>query len=123
MSITLTDSTGVSLKINAWNWGVFHAALERANVFEPEVLVPLRFGGGMTLEPTEIRRMSQFLEHDLLPSIPPEGRLLHDLSPSTTTDDGTFHREHLEQNYSLQRSVAERLLQFLASAVGTVRLG
>ncbi len=79
MSITLTDSTGVSLKINAWNWGVFHAALERANVFEPEVLVPLRFGGGMTLEPAE--------------------------------------------NYSLQRSVAERLLQFLTSAVGTVRLG
>jgi hypothetical protein len=50
----------------------------------------------------------------------PGQRLLHDLSVTDEPDDGAFHRDRLEKNYSLHHDVLVAVIQFLRETGGPI---
>jgi hypothetical protein len=126
MSIRLTDSKGQSLKVNAWNWGVLHYAVECAKLplFDDEgVLGPLLYGGtNLELDEGQVRKLHDFLSEVLLPKIPSGHRMTTDFSITSEPDDGTFNRDDLAKNYSLRHNVLVNIINFLATAHAPIRV-
>jgi hypothetical protein len=123
MSITLVDGPDRSLKVDAWNWGVLISTIEQARpaLFQDVELRRMR-SGGAELPAGAVELLRRHLEASVLPRIGPGERMLHDLSVTDEPDDGTFHRDQLERNYSLQREVLVTVIDFLSSARGPVTL-
>jgi hypothetical protein len=124
MSVRLTDSTGQSLKVNAWNWGALHYAMTCAKppLFEGEAVVEgLRYGG-IELDEGQVRKLHDFLSEVLRPMIAIGQRMLFDLSITSEPDDGTFYRDDLRKNYSLRHDVLVSVIDFLATAHAPIRV-
>jgi len=121
----LWDEAGHDIHVNAWNWGALHWAVGRAEppVFEAQVWEPLRYNLGASLSELQVAELRQYLEGALLPRISAGCRMKIDLSVTDQPDDGTFHREKLEENYSLHHQVLVNVIAFLKEAKGTVRVG
>jgi hypothetical protein len=117
MSVSLQDSQGKILEVNAWNWGMLHFVVTCSTIplFDNETLENLRYGGIELLD-REIRVLHDFLEAVVLPRIESGHRMLSDLSVTNEPDDGTFHRDDLSKNYSLHHDVLVQVIDFLANA-------
>jgi len=122
MSIRLRDTRGRSLAVNAWNWGVLHFAVEcsRPPLFPDEGFRELLRSGGTELSAEQADELRQYLEEVVLPLLAPGQRLLHDLSVTDEPDDGAFHRDRLEKNYSLHHDVLVAVIQFLRETGGPI---
>jgi hypothetical protein len=124
MSIVLEDGAGHSLKVNAWNWGVLHFAVEcaRPPLFHDEdFMVALRHGGA-ELDAAQVAALRDFLADVVLPRLAPGERLQHDLSTTSAPDDGTLHRDDLRKNYSLRHDVLVAIIDFLKQASAPVHV-
>jgi hypothetical protein len=119
MSIRIQDNSGISIKVNAWNWGVIWYTLDLGRMFDERMLANLRHGGA-SLSETEKNQLLDHLENFLLPMMSPGQRLLMDLSTTDKTDDGTFYRECLENNYSLQYDILVDIITFLKHATAPI---
>jgi hypothetical protein len=122
MSIVLSTGDGASMKINAWNWGVLHYRVARAALFDAAMWEPKRFNAGGDLELDDVRRLADWLEHDLVPMIGDGERMFFDGSVTDVPDDGTFYRDEAEmwKNYSLHHAVLVDVIAFLRAATGPV---
>jgi hypothetical protein len=119
MSITLTDSQGRSITVNAWNWGVLHYTVERSRpaLFPDEqFLEGLRYGW-VELSSVQADLLRRYVQDAVLPLLKPGQRMLFDLSITDEPDDGTFYRDHLEKNYSLQYETLVSVIEFLRDGV------
>ena len=122
MSITLERSDGTELRVNAWNWGVLHHLVAKADLFPAELWEPKRFNGGGTLEAPEAATLADFLAERVLPRLREGERMFYDGTITDVADDGTFYREpgELWRNYSLHRTVLVEVIEFLRKAAGPV---
>jgi hypothetical protein len=116
MSVTLQDRDGAIFKMSVWSWGLLHHTFVLADLFDDDTSARLR-AGQVVLSEQQVEALVAHLEEGLLPEIPPGQRLLHDFTLTRDPDDGTFHRDHLERNYSLDHSVLTDLIAFLKQAV------
>jgi hypothetical protein len=124
MSIRLTDGTGQSLKVNAWNWGMLHYAVTCAKppLFDNEdVVVGLRYGG-VELGESQTRKLHDFLNEVIRPMIPNGERMMFDFSITSEPDDGTLYQDDLRKNYSLRHDVLMSVINFLATAQAPVQV-
>jgi hypothetical protein len=117
LGITLEDSQGKSISVNAWNWGVLHFTVTcaRPKFLKDDFLGNLRFGG-VSLSEDQSATLLNFLEEVVLPRLKPGQRMFYDLSVTDEPDDGTLHRDNLEKNYSLHHSVLVSVIEFLRNA-------
>ena len=123
MSVSLRSSDERRLKVNAWNWGVLHELVSRAEVLPPEEWVPARYGGGCDFDATAVSLLAAFLEEQVLPHLRAGERMLLDGSTTDIPDDGTLHRgAELALNYSLDREVLVAVIRFLREAAGPVTI-
>jgi hypothetical protein len=124
MSIRLTDATGQSLKVNAWNWGMLHYAVTCAKppLFEDEAVVDGLRHGGAELDAGQARKLHDFLSSVIRPMIPIGQRMMFDFSTTTEPDDGTLFSDDLRKNYSLRYDVLVSVIDFLATAQAPVQV-
>jgi hypothetical protein len=115
MSITLEDSAGNLLKVNAWNWGMLHHTVVLAFLYDDDTSARLR-NGRAVLTGEKVVALLAHLEETLLPALQPGERLLYDLSVTGEPDDGTFYRDELEKNYSLHYEVLTAIIEYLRTA-------
>lgn len=122
MSIVLESADGRDLTVNAWNWGVLHHLVARADVLPEEVWEPKRYNGGGELDARQVAALADFLEQAVLPRLRDGERMFFDGSVTDAPDDGTFYRDEAElwKNYSLQRGVLVAIIGFLRQAVSPV---
>lgn len=124
MSITLEDAQGQRVDVNAWNWGVLHYAVACAKppVFEDEEFLEVLRFGGVTLAQEQADDFWEYLSEVVLPLLKPGQRMLLDFSVTDEPDDGTFHRDDLEKNYSLRYEVLLSVVQFLQDAEAPIKV-
>lgn len=122
MGLTLADSAGHTLELNAWSWGTLHQLVSREGVFAEEFWAPLRSGVGAALNPQGVQALVAFLETELLYKVRSGERIFINGTVSAEPDDGTFHRSESEQwrNYSLPHAVLVSVVDFLNSSRGAV---
>jgi hypothetical protein len=60
-----------------------------------------------------VAEIAGFLKEVVLPLLKPGERLLHDFTVTSEPDDGTFHRDQPERNYSLHHEVLLAVIAFL----------
>ncbi|MCP5425999.1 MAG: hypothetical protein H6970_13175 [Gammaproteobacteria bacterium] len=121
MSITITSQDGQRLGVNAWNWGVLHFIVEKANLFPEDTWEPARYMG-TDLTHEQAFQLADFLESKVLPCLEPGERLFFDGTKTHLPDDGTFYREPSDQwrNYSLHHEVLVSILSLLRNSRGAV---
>jgi hypothetical protein len=119
MSITLQDRDGGLFTMSVWNWGLLHHTFVLAELFDDDTSARLRVGQGVLAE-QHVDALVAHLEEGLLPELRPGERLLHDFTVTREPDDGTFHRDDLARNYSLDHAVLTGLIGFLKQAVPPV---
>jgi hypothetical protein len=124
MSVRLADSAGLSLKVNAWNWGVLHYAITCAQppLFDDQDLVDGLRQGGAELDESQVRKLHHFLNEVIRPMIPVGHRMMVDFSTTSEPDDGTLYTDDLSRNYSLRQDVLLSVIDFLATAQAPVRV-
>jgi hypothetical protein len=124
MSIILETASGKNLRLNAWNWGVLHHLAAVAAIFPEELWDPQRGGGGDELSLAEVRLLADFLEQEVLPCLKEGERMFFNGTVTDLPDDGTFYRDESElwRNYSLRHDVLVRVVAFLRTADGPVRI-
>lgn len=124
MTVRLTDGTGRSLKVNAWNWGMLHHAVNCASpaLFDNEaVVIGLRYGG-VELDKGQVDKLHDFLNEVIRPMIPNGQRMQFDFSITSEPDDRTFYTDDLRKNYSLRHDVLVSVIDFLATAQAPVQI-
>jgi hypothetical protein len=115
MSITLQERDGARFTMSVWSWGLLHQTFVLADLFDDDTTARLRVGQGVLAE-QDVDALLAHLEEGLLPELRPGERMLHDFTVTREPDDGTFHRDDLERNYSLDHSVLTDLIAFLKQA-------
>lgn len=122
MSIILVTADDRDCQINAWNWGVLHEIVLEARVFPQELWARYRFNCAGELDADKVRILADFLESRVLGRVRPGERMLLDGKTTEVPDDGTFYRDpkEMDKNYSLDRNVLVRVIEFLKSANGPV---
>lgn len=106
MSISISTEDGKHLHLNAWNWGVLHFLVEKAQPLPEDVWEPARYLG-TELNSEQVKQLAGFLESSVLPQLSPGERMFFNGTKTDLADDGTFFREANEQwkNYSLHQEV------------------
>jgi hypothetical protein len=121
MSITISNEDGKHLHLNAWNWGVIHYLVEKAQLFPQDIWEPARYlGTDLTTE--QANQLADFLESSVMRHLLPGERMFFEGTTTNSTDDGTLFREADEQwkNYSLHQDILAKVLQFLRSSSGSI---
>lgn len=123
MGVSLTDSTGRSLKASAWTWGVVHYVVSYAKppIFDDDDLCALR-PGYIELDEQQIRKLHDFLNDVIRPMIPPDHRMMYGFSVTSEPDDYTFHRDDPAKNYSLHHTMLVHIINLLAAARAPVTI-
>jgi hypothetical protein len=124
MSIILVAADDRDCQINAWNWGVLHEIVREAGVFPEDFWARYRFNCAGALEADKVRILADFLDSRVLGRLRPGERMLPDGKTTDVPDDGTFYRDpkEMEKNYSLDRDVLIKLIEFLKSANGPIEV-
>lgn len=121
MGITLiTANDGLAFDANFWHWRALVEAVRRLNVLPDDRVEGLHdpfCGNGLTRE--EARLVADALESRVLPTLSDGERLLLDGTTTSAEDDGTFYKgADAHQNYSTNRNVMTKFIDFLRECPG-----
>jgi hypothetical protein len=122
VGVTLFDheTDEIVFDINFWHWRAIVEVVRDLQILPDDraELLHEPFVGELT-EP-EARIVAAAIRERVLPTMADEERVLLDGTRTTTPDDGTFHREPVEQhrNYSTTRAVLEKFADACASCHG-----
>jgi hypothetical protein len=90
-------------------------------LFSDEKLLFMLRHGGAELSHEQVVDLYTFLEDEVLPRLQPGQRMFFDLSITDEPDDGTFFRDDLDKNYSLQYEVLLSVIDFLRTTKAPVK--
>ena len=97
------------LNVNVWRWGATMPLIQQSNILEPEVEI---FGERTVDARMETCiKLADWLELNILTKLEVGSRIKQTGEITCKPDDGTFYRDDLSENYSVDR---EWLLQFVA---------
>jgi hypothetical protein len=109
------------LEANAWQWGATMQLIVRSNFLEQGVEI---FGDRMVFaRPESCVKLADWLEENVVCDLQPDSRVTMSGEVVLEPDDGTFHRDDLADNYSVDRKWLFRFISFLRGCGGFNTLG
>ncbi len=107
-----------ALKVNVWNWRPTLEMITKMNILEIQELESMSFNGGSgKATESQTKLIAQKLRL-MLAGLESNARVLVDGSVTTEPDDGEFHRDEVEKNYSATKDWLERFAEFCESCKG-----
>ena len=110
------------IKVNVWYWGATVPLIHQSEIFEfgtevfrGSVMVVAKRDGCVLL--------ADWLEKNVLDSLPVGSRIMMSGEVTTEPNDGTFHREDTAKNYSVDREWLLKFVTFLKECGGFYTLG
>jgi hypothetical protein len=88
------------LGVNGWNWRPTIELIRLANILNEQQLEWMGYNAGCEIEQKEAYQIGQYLQEKILPKLSEGDRVEYDLTITDVPDDGVFHRDQLEKNYS-----------------------
>lgn len=117
MSFVLKPQSGKEFEMNAWQWRTILELLGTHTVLNEELLKAMGYNGDIEVTEEEAGRIADFLDK-FLSAMKSGERLNLDQTTTDKPDDGTFHRDNLEENYSASYEILARFRDFCRSSNG-----
>lgn len=115
------ENNDQDLNVNVWRWGATMTLIQQSNILEPGVEI---FGERMVFAKEDsCINLANWLESHILPGLRHGSRIKLDGTVTSEPDDGTFHRDDLADNYSVDREWLLEFLLFLRNCGGFHTLG
>ncbi|MEX2213185.1 MAG: hypothetical protein WD768_03590 [Phycisphaeraceae bacterium] len=109
------------LRVNSWRWGATVPLIQKSGVLEPGVEI---FGQRVVVVRQEsCQKLADWLEENVLADLPQGARIKLDGEVTSEPDDHVFHRENLDQNYSVDREWLLEFVSFLRVSGGFNTMG
>ncbi|MFO0979013.1 MAG: hypothetical protein U0996_21570, partial [Planctomycetaceae bacterium] len=109
------------LYVNVWRWGATMPLIHQSNILEPDVEV---FGEQMVIAKMDsCIKLADWLELNILTNLPDGSRIKQSGMMTNEPDDGTFHRDDLAENYSVDQEWLLEFISFLRECGGFYTLG
>jgi hypothetical protein len=115
------DSDIEDLNVNSWPWGATMALIQQSNILKAGVEI---YGDRMVFARMDsCARLADWFEGQVLSNLERGSRIMSDGTITTDPDDGTFHREAIADNYSVDREWLLDFVSFLRQCGGFSTLG
>ena len=109
------------VNVNSWRWGATMALIQQSNILEPETEI---FGDRMVFANKDsCIKLANWLEKYVVLNLAQGSRMKLDGKITSETDDGTFHRDNLGENYCVEREWLVEFVLFLRECGGFSTLG
>jgi len=109
------------LNVNVWRWGATMPLIQQSNILEPDVEI---IGDRMVIAKMDsCIKLANWLERDILTQLSDGTRIKQTGEITSEPDDGTFHRDNLAENYSVDREWLRQFVFFLRECGGFYTLG
>ncbi|WP_020406198.1 hypothetical protein [Hahella ganghwensis] len=121
MGISLFDkeTEDICFSINFWHWRAIVEEIRRLNLFSDALVDSLHeayCNNGLSKE--ECSLVAQTLRAQVIPKLSETERILLNGERTEEPDDGEFHREQIEKNYSTNKAVLLKFVECLESCNG-----
>ncbi len=109
------------LNVNVGRWGATMPLIQQSNILEPEVEI---FGERTVDARMETCiKLADWLELNILTKLDVDSRIKQTGKITCEPDDGTFYRDDLSENYSVDRDWLLQFVAFLRECGGFYTLG
>lgn len=109
------------LNVNVWRWGATMTLIQQSSILEPEIEI---FSERMIIAKAEsCIKLADWLELNILANLPDASRIKQSGTIANEPDDGTFYRDDLSENYSIDREWLLQFITFLRKCAGFYTLG
>src|SRR5262245_4999292 len=109
------------LNVNVWRWGATMGLIQQSSILESGVEI---FGERMVFAKNDsCLELADWFEANVLSTLEDGSRRKMDGTVTSEPDDGTFHRDDLAENYSVDREWLLNFVRFLRECGGFNTLG
>ena len=111
-----------AIKVSSWSWSTTVELIRRSGILLVDSEI---FEDSSYLEVPEPKAplIADWIEQNILADVPTGSRVKLDGSLTSEPDDGTFHRDNLEENYSADTTWLVEFVNFLRKCEGFYSLG